>query len=178
MTHSKVFADQGTDGWFVTLVAHPEDAQMEDWLLSEENFETIRHYGLFEYSLDTNSGMFYIYDPIEAEMYEPTAETWEGVDADAVESLYNAANLGLFEPIGEEYLEIQRRYLSNVDDPLGALDGSSAVHAVGTIVRIEVGAEGYALVKVGENAWEINGGSGLWSDAEVVSDDFEVIWNA
>lgn len=173
MTHSKVFADR--DGWFVTLVAHPEDVGAEDWLLSTEGGVTHRHYGLFEYSLDTNGGMFYIYDPIEAELYEPTVETWEGVDADAVESLYNAVNLGIYEPIGEEYRAIQDRYLDNVDDPLGALDGSSAVHAVGTIVRVE---DGYAMVKVGENAWEISGGSGVWTDAEVEDEDYEVIWNA
>lgn len=174
MTHSKVFADR--DGWFVTLVAHPEDARMEDWLLSEEEDGGInRHYGLFEYALDSNDGMFYIYDPVEAEMYEPTPETWEGVDADAVESLYNAANLGLFDPVNDEYRAIQRRYLDNVDDPLGALDGR---HAVGTIVRVEVGSVGYALVKVGENAWEISGDSNVYTDAEVEDEDYKVIWNA
>lgn len=174
MTHSKVFADR--DGWFVTLVAHPEDVGAEDWLLSTEGGVTHRHYGLFEYSLDTNGGMFYIYDPIEAELYEPTPETWEGVDADAVESLYNAVNLGIYEPIGEEYRAIQDRYLDNVDDPLGALDCSK--YRVGTIVRHGPAELATVLIKRDVNYWEEVGSLEEWTDADVEDEDYEVIWNA
>lgn len=177
MTHSKVFADR--DGWFVTLVAHPEDVGAEDWLLSTEGGVTHRHYGLFEYSLDTNSGMFYIYDPIEAEMYEPTTETWEGVDADAVESLYNAANLGIAVTIGEEYRAIQNRYFAYVDDPLGALDGSSiGGYRVGTIVRHGSAGLASVFIKRDVDLWDEAGSLDEWTDEEVLSEGFEVIWNA
>lgn len=177
MTHSKVFADR--DGWFTTLVAHPDDARMEDRLMSEEDGETCRHYGLFEYALDSISGRFYIYHPFEAELYEPTPETWEGVDSDAVESLHNAANLGLFEPIGEEYREILRRYRDNVDDPLGALDGSSVgEYQVGTIVRHGSAGLASVFIKRDVNVWEEAGSLDEWTDEEVLSWGFDVIWDA
>lgn len=173
MTHSKVFTDR--DGWFVTLVAHPEDVGAEDWLLSTEGGVTHRHYGLFEYALDSNTGMFYIYDPIEAEMYEPIPEMWEGVDTDAVESLYDAINLGISEPIGEEYQAIQRRYLNNVDDPLGALDGG---YQVGTIIRHGFDGPASVFIKRDVDLWDEAGSLDEWTDEEVLSEGFEVIWNA
>src|SRR5699024_9688375 len=113
----------------------------------------------------------YIYDPDEAEIYEPTVETWEGVDADAVESLYNAVNLGISEPIGEEYRAIQRRYLDNVDDPLGALDGK---YRVGTIVRHDFGGPAElatVLIKRDVNYWEEVGSLEEWTDADVEDED-------
>lgn len=179
MTHSKVFADQ--DGWFVTLAVHPEDERVEDWLISVDDVsgETYRHYGLFEYALDSNDGMFYIYDPIEGEMYEPTTELWEGVDSDAVGSLYNAVNLGIFEPIGPDYRAIQNRYLDDPDDPLGALEGG---YPVGTVVRIKYGENDFSdpdvLVKRSNNRWEAAGMVITWSETEVMEEDYEVIWNA
>ena len=167
MTHSPVYFDGYSH---VTMVAHVEGVND---LIDPEDDGYIS--GLLEYSLYPGEGVLRVYDMDDDVTYEVhTVEDWEGLDKGAIQALLDAVDGK------DDVLEIDEGYSRawNTYQRTGDPEGALANHKIGTIVRIEVGAEGYALVKVGENAWEISGDSGVWTDAEVEGDDYEVIYSA
>lgn len=171
MTHSKVFYDE-TMALYTTLVAHPRDAELEEWLTM--NHEMYRIYGLVEYSFDTTDGTFRVFDVDEGEMYT-VGEGWAGVDKGAVKALMDAAQTGLTTGFGVDFERIKAIY-GRTGDPEQALH----VHPVGTVVRVDYGdddvAEPDVLVKRDNGRWEMSGTSITFSDAEIAQEDYEVIY--
>lgn len=170
MTHSKVFTDGDT---LFVLVAHPEDA--EEKLIAPDGYQL---YGLMEYSVSVEGGEMFIYDypDDEESMYAPD-ERWEGVDGDAVAALLEAAESGEAADLSEGFYQIRDAYKRNMDDPEGTLSG---VHPVGTVVRIDYAGsivEADAFVKRDVDFWEVTGGFTTYTDEEIESEDYEVIYH-
>lgn len=170
MTHSKVF----TDGEYcVVLVAHVEGVN--------EVMDGDGHIsGLLEYSVDLESGDLFVYDGDDEVIYSARDDLdSDTLDTDAIRSLVTAIDEDNAVYIaGSEYWNIIKRYQQNTDDPEGALSG---VHPVGTIIRLGYGGaidEADAFVKRDVDFWEVTGGFTTYTDEEIESEDYEVIYHA
>lgn len=171
MTHSKVY----TDGeYFVTLVAHPSNGRA---ISVDEGCASL--FGLLEYSIEVSGGDLYVYDGDDEEIYV-AEDDWVGLDKEAVSDLLRAAVTGEAEELGSEYRRAVKAYEENPDDPEGAL-GLTQVHPVGTIVRMDYGwsvGGADAFVKRADDRWEVTGGFTTYTDEEIESEDYEVIYHA
>lgn len=169
MAHSKVYFD---GNYYVTLVAH---VVFVNELIDPEDKEPI--IGLLEYSLNDMDGSLRVYDPDDDRMYDvKRPEDWEGLDKEAVKDLLDAADGGDVTSAGDpSYRRIRNKYLSD-RDPLGALEG----HKVGTVVRLSYGEESGddVLIKREDGLWEAAGSVFPWTEDEVETEDYEVIYRA
>lgn len=171
MTHSKVFTDGDT---LFVLVAHPEDA--EEKLTAPDGYQL---YGLMVYSVSVEGGEMFVYILDDEEsMYAPD-ERWKGVDLGAVKALLEAAESGEAADMTDGFYQIKNAYeRRHPDDPVLALGG---LHPVGTVVRLDYGSDDVShadvFVKRDADLWEVTGGFTTYTDEEMVSETFEVIYN-
>ena len=168
MTRSPVYFDGVT---YVTLVAHVSGVNelvdpTDDGYIS----------GLLEYSLYPGEGVLRVYDMDDDELYE--VEDWEGLDKGAVKALLDAVDgkSGVLET-GEDYRRVRSVYL-RTGDPEEAL----MRHKVGDVLRFDYG-NGSAgdvdiALKVEDNVWYIAGSAEVWTDEEIESYAYEVIYSA